>query len=316
MAEAPARPRLAVSSCLLGEAVRYDGGHKRHAWLSETLAPWVDLRPICPEVGIGLGVPRPPIHLVGDAGAPRAVGLEDPTLDVSDALREFAHATVRQLGDIDAYLFKTRSPSCGLSGVSLLTAGGGRGTTDGVYAHVVRQALSPLPVAEEDCLDDPVQREHFVIRLYTYHRWRVFRRQPLTAEGLQGFHARHKYLLLAHDQAAYGRLGRMLARVAGEDLPALAARYLDELMQALRRPATRRGHTNALQHMAGHLKRRLGEERRSLAAAIEAYGCGDVPLIAPVSLLRKALAAHPEPYLQGQWYLAPYPAALGLRDAL
>lgn len=313
--QAPQRPVVAVSSCLLGQPVRFDGAHKRDGWITGALADFIDYRPFCPEVGIGLGTPRPPIHLLGDPDAPRAVGVKDPTLDVTEALAQFARQTASQLGDVSGYILKSKSPSCGMQRVRLYGQHGGQKTTVGIHARGIMQALPNLPLEEEGRLNDPVLRENFINRVYVYHRWQDFRRQRLTAKGLLTFHAAHKYLLMAHSQAAYRRLGKLLANLKDVHLPAVAEAYIGELMTALRRRVDRGRHVNVLQHMTGYLKKALGEaDRQELVEAIEAYRRGEVPLIVPLFLLRHHLRHHPDAYLQGQWYLDPYPAALGLRN--
>jgi uncharacterized protein YbgA (DUF1722 family)/uncharacterized protein YbbK (DUF523 family) len=307
---ATSRPLIAVSSCLLGQQVRYDGGHKQDAWITGPLAEQVDYLPICPEVAIGLGVPRPPIHLIGDPRRPRAVGVQDGTLDVTAALERFARHTVHDLRDVSGYILKSKSPSCGMARVRLHGQQGGRKTAAGIHAREIMARLPELPVEEEGRLTDPVLRENFVSRVYTYRRW-----QRLSAKGLVAFHAGHKYLVMAHSQAACQRLGRLLSNLKGMHLPDIAARYIAELMAALQRRAGREHHVNVLQHVMGYLKKRLpGDDKQELAAAIEAYRRGEVPLIVPLFLLRHHLRHHPDPYLAGQWYLRPYPDALGLRN--
>jgi len=313
--ETPSRPVIAISSCLLGEEVRFDGGHKRDSWITGPLADYFDYRPICPEVAIGLGIPRPPIHLTGDPEEPRAVGVKDPSLDVTDALAGFAHKTARQLTDVSGYILKSKSPSCGMERVKLYGQHGGQKKTVGIHAGIIMQALPNLPVEEEGRLNDPVLRENFVNRVYVYHRWQEFRRQRITAKGLVAFHAAHKYMVMAHSQAAYQRLGRLLSNLKGVHLPAVADAYIAELMGALQRRVSRGRHVNVLQHIMGYLKVSLGDEdKQELMAAIEAYRRGEVPLIVPMFLLRHHFRHHPDPYVAGQWYLDPYPAPLGLRN--
>jgi uncharacterized protein YbgA (DUF1722 family)/uncharacterized protein YbbK (DUF523 family) len=309
------RPLIAVSSCLLGQEVRFDGGHKRDTWIIGPLGEFFEYRPICPEVAIGLGIPRPPIHLTGDPEAPRAVGVKDPSVDVTDQLEAFARQTVPQLQDVSGYILKSKSPSCGMERVKLYGQHGGQKKTVGIHARVIMQALPNLPVEEEGRLNDPVLRENFVNRVLVYRRWQDFRKQRLTAKGLVDFHAAHKYLVMAHSQAAYRRLGKLLSNLKGVHLPAVAEAYITELMAALKRRCNRKHHVNVLQHIMGYLKKRLeGEDKSELLEAIETYRRGEVPLIVPIFLLRHHFRHHPDPYMDSQWYLDPYPAALGLRN--
>ena len=314
-ASSDSRPVIAVSSCLLGQEVRFDGGHKKASWLVGPLAEFIDYRPICPEVAIGLGIPRPPIHLVGDADSPRAVGVKDPTMDVTAPLEAFARQTASGLGEVSGYVLKSKSPSCGMERVKLYGQHGSQKAAVGIHARVIMERLPNLPVEEEGRLNDPVLRENFITRVYTYRRWQAFRKQRLTAKGLVDFHSRHKYLVMAHSQAAYQRLGKLLSNLKGVHLPAVADEYIGELMAALKRRVNRDRHVNVLQHIMGYLKKRLGgDDKQELVEAIEAYRRGEVPLIVPMFLLRHHFRHHPDPYMDEQWYLNPYPESLGLRN--
>jgi uncharacterized protein YbgA (DUF1722 family)/uncharacterized protein YbbK (DUF523 family) len=312
------RIRVGVSSCLLGQRVRYAGGHKQDGWVSGALAKHMDLVPVCPELGIGLGVPRPAIRLVGDPARPRAVGTRDPTLDVTARLEDFAVGQAAALADLSGHVLKSRSPSCGMERVPVVNAGGMSAKVGrGAYARVLMERLPLLPPEEEGRLNDPVLRENFVTRVYVLHRWQRLRAGPLTAAALLDFHTRHKYLLMAHSQAASQRLGRLLSGLRGVDLEAVAELYATELMTALPRRVSRQRHVNTLQHIMGYLKRAIdARDKAELVAGIEAYRRGEVPLIAPRTLLRHHLRRHPDPYLQRQVYLAPYPEDLGLRNAI
>lgn len=309
------RPLIAISSCLLGQEVRFDGGHKKDTWLVGPLAAYVDYQPICPEVAIGLGIPRPPIRLVGDIANPRAVGVKDPMLDVTVPLQAFARQTAAGLDAISGYVLKSQSPSCGMERVKLYGPHGGLKKAVGLHARVIMERLPNLPVEEDGRLNDPVLRENFITRVYVYQRWQAFRQQRLTAKGLLGFHSAHKYMVMAHSQAAYQRLGKLLSHLKGVDLPAVAEMYISELMAALQRRVNRQRHVNVLQHIAGYLKKLLGgEDKQELVEAIEAYRRGEVPLIVPVFLLRHHFRHHPDDYMDAQWYLNPYPQSLGLRN--
>ena len=309
------RPLIAVSSCLLGEQVRFDGGHKRDNWIIGPLGEFFDYRPICPEVAIGLGIPRPPIHLTGDPDNPRAVGVKDPTLDVTEPLTAFARKTATQLQGISGYILKSKSPSCGMERVKLYGRHGGQKKTVGIHAREVMRALPNLPVEEEGRLNDPVLRENFVNRVLAYRRWQDLLERGLSSKVLVEFHATHKYMVMAHNQAANKRLGRMLSNLKDAQLAEVADAYVTELMAALKRRCNRRRHVNVLQHIMGYLKNRLdGEDKQELLEAIEAYRREEVPLIVPVFLLRHHFRHHPDPYMDSQWYLDPYPAPLGLRN--
>lgn len=312
------RPLIGISSCLLGQKVRYDGTAKRDRWIVEQLGRYVDYEPICPENAIGLGTPRPPIRLVGAVGAVRVVGVEDPKVDVTEALEDFALNTATHLHAVSGYVFMSKSPSCGMERVKLYNAAGHSEKKGvGAYARVLMESLPNLPCEEEGRLNDPVLRENFINRVFAYRRWQTLRRDGLSAQGLIDFHARHKYMVMAHSQAAYQRLGRLLAHLKGVDLQALADAYEAEFMAALKRRVNRKRHVNALQHIQGYLKDRIdGSDKRELADSIEAYRREEVPLVVPMKLLRHYFRRHPDDYIGRQWYLDPYPEALGLRNAI
>jgi uncharacterized protein YbgA (DUF1722 family)/uncharacterized protein YbbK (DUF523 family) len=312
------RPRLAVSACLTGQPVRYDGRHKRHDWLVDVFGRCVYFLPLCPEVAIGLGIPREPVQLTGDPGHPRVRALNDPDRDVTDALRTQGDEVAAALEGVAGYVFKSDSPSCGLSGVKVVTKSGhiersGRG----VYAAAILKARPELPVEEDSRLNDAGLRENFVLRLYTHQRWLSVCEAGLSVRRLQEFHARHKYLLMAHAPEAGRRLGRWVAAVRDAELPGQAGGYLAELMTALKQGGDRMRHFNALQHILGHLRGSLSATDRSeLDAAVDAYRGGKVPLAVPIMCLRRHIRHCPDEYIRGQWYLWPYPDELGLRDSV
>jgi uncharacterized protein YbgA (DUF1722 family)/uncharacterized protein YbbK (DUF523 family) len=312
------RPLLGISSCLLGQKVRYDGTAKRDRWIVERLGRHVDYQPICPEMAIGLGTPRPPIRLVGTPDETRVVGIEDPSVDVTELLETFALNTASQLSGISGYVFMSKSPSCGMERVKLYNdKGHAEKKGVGAYARVLMASLPNLPCEEEGRLNDPMLRENFVNRVFAYRRWQSLRAAGLSAKALVDFHARHKYMVMAHSQAAYQRLGRLLSHLKGVDLDKLADAYEAEFMGALKRRAGRKRHVNVLQHIQGYLKDRIdGGDKRELAESIEAYRREEVPLVVPTKLLRHYFRRNPDHYIDRQWYLDPYPESLGLRNTI
>jgi len=316
--ELPPRPEppldVAVSACLLGEPVRYDGGHKRSSLPHERLAGLFELHGICPELAIGLGAPRDPIRLVGPIGAPRAVGVVDPRIDVTERLRAFA-GEARVLERVAGVVLMTGSPSCGLVGVKIYSDADAAPVPDGrgVFAAEVARLHPALPV--EDCtrLFEPAWLDSFASRVFAYAHWRSVCAAGLSARRVIAFHSAYKYLLMAHSVAHYREAGRLLADLSGE-LPAVAARYAAVLMAGLARPATVAGHANVLMHLQGHLKRALdAPTRRALAAAIDGYRRGETALDAPLEAFRELLRRYPDPYVVDQVYLNPHPSAAGLR---
>ncbi len=311
--------RVGVSSCLLGNQVRYDDGHKRDAFLTELLGPHVEWVPVCPEVELGLGTPRPPVRLVQACDQIELREVRSGA-DHTRAMRSYARRRVEELAALDlcGYVLKKDSPSCGLFRVRVWSAVG-RATPQrsgrGLFASALAEALPLLPIEEEGRLHDARLRENFVERLFAFQRLRALFAGRWTLGGLVAFHAAHKLTLLAHDPRAYAALGRLVARAADVERAELRARYSRDLLAALARPATRARHVNALQHAAGYFRRRLdAADRAELAGLIEAYRLGQVPLIVPMTLLRHHVRGHDVAYLAGQVYLDPHPRELMLRN--
>jgi uncharacterized protein YbgA (DUF1722 family)/uncharacterized protein YbbK (DUF523 family) len=307
--------RMAISSCLLGHTVRYDGGHKHNAYATQTLGRFFELIPYCPEVAIGLGVPRPPLQLVRVHDEVRVRGVNDPTQDVTEALITYGHEVATQLQGVSGYLFKKASPSCGTAQVNIHDAAGRIvDTGPGLYAATLMACLPELPVVDEERLLELPLRDNFLERVFVYHRWQQLCRRGITRNSLLEFHARHKFIVLAHDEPAYRELGRLVADLGGENFDDLARHYLSLLMQALRKIATPKQHANVLLHIMGFFKAHLStEDKRELLELIEQYTLEQVPLLVPVSLLKHHLRRYPDEYLQAQYYLNPHPAELMLR---
>ncbi len=308
--------RLGVSSCLLGERVRYDGGHKKDDFLTGLLARFVELVPVCPEVELGLGTPREPIRLQRDGDLVRLVAPKSGK-DHTEPMRRFAERRVRALARLDlcGYVLKKDSPSCGMERVRVW--GGRMPSRDGrgAFAAVLMAELPLLPVEEEGRLRDPGLRESFVERVFAYRRLKDLFQGRWTLGELVSFHAAEKLLVLAHEPAAYQRLGRLVAGAKGAPRAEITRAYAEVYMSALARPAPRGRHVNVLQHMAGYLKDLASaDERQELAEAIEDYRRGLVPLVVPVTLVKHHVRRHGIAYLAGQRYLEPHPKELMLRN--
>ncbi len=323
-AEIPERPSapltVAASACLTGSEVRYDGSGAKSSYPHDKLEGLLVLRPVCPEVGIGMGTPRSPIRLVGSTQAPRAVGVRDATEDYTDALEGYAREQlpILRTAGIAGYVFMKNSPSCGLHRVKVYPSGSdmpvraGRGA----YAAELTRRWPQLPA--EDCgrLFDPVLCENFVTRVFAYAHWLMLVESGLTAGKLVAFHSRYKYLLMAHSQAHYKSAGRVLADLKG-DVETKAEEYITTLMAGLARPATRGGHANVLSHLQGYFKKALtSAARQELAALIDGYQKGEQPLLAVLALLRHHLSNHQDAYVAAQVYLEPTPPRAGLRVPL
>jgi len=309
--------RLGISSCLLGEQVRFDGGHKRDTFINEALGKFFEFIPVCPEVAIGLGIPRPPIRLIGDPDSPRAVGVRDPNLDFSTALSNYGKRMGRELDNISGYIFKKGSPSCGMERVKVYQTGQPSKSGTGLYARAFMDQQSLLPVEEEGRLGDPVLRENFIERVFAYRRWQELEAWGLSAARLVDFHTIHKLNLMAHGTEHYRALGQIVAQAGAMGLRQRGELYINGFMAALKHSATRKRHTNVLMHIMGYLKKNLDHaDKAELLEVIEAYRLGQVPLIVPITLLKHHFRRHPDPYMARQIYLNPHPPELMLRNSI
>lgn len=311
--------QVGISSCLLGDEVRYNGGHKHSALCTRDFSEYFDFVSVCPEVSIGLGVPRKPIRLVGNPSDPDIVGVANPEHNVTQPMKEFTREKVKELGELSGYIFIKGSPSCGLFRVKVYNESGfpqqemGRG----VYDRAVTDTYPLLPVEEAGRLMDPVLRENFIARVFAYQTFTSLKKAGLTAKKLIDFHASYKYTLMAHDPQYHASLGRMLADLANEDLAELGDRYFQALMESLTKKASRKSNTNVLSHIQGYLKNDLSsKEKEKLVEAIEQYRNGIIPLIVPVILLKNHFHTYPNEYIARQSYLQPYPDNLSLRNTI
>ena len=313
------KPKIAISACLLGAEVRFNGGHKESRLCSQALSEHFDFVPLCPEVAIGLGIPRQPIRLVGDSAKPQAVGSVDSTLDVTHALHDYGASMAATHTDICGYIFMQKSPSCGLERVKVYQDGGRPAELSGrgIYANAFCAAHPDLPAEEDGRLNDPVLRENFLTRVYAYSAWQDLLKAGLTRRSLTEFHARYKYLLMAHHPVQYKTLGNLLGSLGKNPPQAIAAQYFSELMKALKKCATRRTHTNVLQHISGYLKQSISrEDKQEMQQLIGQYLHGVVPLVVPLTLVKHHFRLHPDPYNARQGYLQPHPENLSLRNAI
>ena len=299
------RPRVGVSSCLLGEEVRFNGGHKRYRFLTDELGPYVDWVPYCPEVSIGLGTPREPIRLTADGRLVNRSGTADHT--------EAMAALPLPDGGLDGYVFKAKSPSCGIRAIPRYGEDGAAARHDGrgLYADRVLTAFPLLAVEDEGRLNDAGLREAFCERIFATARLRSLFSASWSAGDLVAFHARHKLQLLAHDPARYRAAGRVVARAGPE------AAYWDLFLASMASPATRGRTANALQHAYSRIGRQLDRPRRlDLVARIEACRRGEEPLSVPVALLAHYASGGDFPWLAGQTFLRPFPPELRLRHSV
>jgi uncharacterized protein YbgA (DUF1722 family)/uncharacterized protein YbbK (DUF523 family) len=309
--------RVGISACLLGEAVRFDGGHKRDPFLTTMLGRFVEWVPVCPEVECGLGTPRESMRLVRRENGVRLLTVKTGR-DVTDAMQAFADERVARLAgqDLSGYVLKKDSPSCGLERVRIYDPHGVPSRSGrGLFAERLRDALPHLPIEEEGRLSDPRLRENFVERVFAYSRLRTLFRRRWTVGDLVRFHTASKLLLMSHSPSAYQELGRLVGGARRLQREALERRYTSGFMGALEAIATPGRHANVMHHMAGYFKDRLdGESKRELLGAIAEYHQSQVPLVVPMTLLRHHVRVHAVAYLAGQLYLDPHPGELGLRN--
>jgi uncharacterized protein YbgA (DUF1722 family)/uncharacterized protein YbbK (DUF523 family) len=309
--------KMGVSSCLLGEKVRYDGQAKLDHYVRDTLGHYVEFVPVCPEFELGLGVPRETMRLVGDPENPRLVTTKTK-VDLTERMLAWCGQRVSDLeGEgLCGFIFKSKSPSSGMERVKVYQASGmavkkGRG----LFAKAFMDRFPLLPVEEEGRLNDPAIRENFIEQVFTLQRWRDMLRNQGDAAGLVKFHSEHKYLLMAHSVSGYRELGRLVADLKGVKLAAAFVAYHEQMMKALRLQATVKKQVNVLQHMAGYFKRQLSaDEKQELQEIIGQYHQGLVPLIVPITLINHYVRKYDEPYLASQFYLHPHPIELQLRN--
>lgn len=305
------RPLVAVSSCLLGAPVRYNGGHSRDRFLAEELDRYVDWTPVCPEIEIGLGAPRPTLRLVTDGDEVRLV-TKDGTADHTEAMRALAGRRCDELAGVDGWVLKSRSPSCGLRGLPRYRNGqpaDRRGR--GVFAERLTERLPQLPVEEEGRLHDDLLRAHFVERIFAQARLRTLLSGGWRPRDLVAFHTMHKLQLLAHDPERYHRLGRVVATAGAAPRERIEADYTELFAAALAVRPRRGRHANALLHVFGPISEHLDDARRhDIVAAIEDYHRGMVPLSVPMTLLRHHARGEHSAYLLAQTYFEPYPREL------
>ena len=307
--------RIGVSACLLGEAVRYDGGHKRDSFLVDTFGQFVEWVPVCPEVEAGFGTPREAMRLVRADDDIRLITIRTG----ADVTRQLEAAITRRIRTLPAeelsgYVLKRGSPSCGLLRVKVYERGGMPSTTGrGLFAAALAERFPLLPIEEEGRLSDPRLRENFVTRVFAYRRLRRLFAQRWNEAALMRFHSAHKLILMAHSPSAVSSLGRVVAHARSFGRVETERRYGEGFMGTLALIATRRRHTNVLQHIAGYFKRLLdSDSRQELATTIEAYRVGLVPLIVPITLIRHHVRVHRVSYLADQLYLSPHPKELML----
>ena len=309
--------KIGISTCLLGENVRYDGGHKLDRYLRDTLGQFVQYVPVCPEVECGLSTPREAMHLVGDPENPRLLTVKT-RIDHTERMKVWARERLEQLEneDLCGYIFKKNSPSSGLLRVKVYNEHGvPRRVGVGIWARAFTEHFPLIPVEEEGRLNDPVLRETFIDQIFTMKRWRAMLAKGRSRGALVEFHTQHKLLLMAHSPEHYRRLGKLVAESKHHSPAELFVTYQREMIEALRRNATPNKNYNVLLHLLGYFKKDLSaEEKQELLEVCRQYKEELVPLVVPITLINHYVRKYAQPYLLQQFYLQPHPVALKLRN--
>ena len=309
--------KIGLSRCLLGDNVRYDGGHQHDRYITETLGKYFEWVPICPEVEYGLPVPREAMRLVGDDASPRLVTVRSG-IDHTDGMRKWAKQRLEHLDkeELLGFIFKSKSPSSGMTAVKVYSPSGtARKTGVGIFAGAFMKRFPLLPCEEDGRLHDPLLRENFIERIFVLKRWTDAWRKSRSMKTLVEFHSDHKLLIMAHSPSHLTKLGRIVANPDRRPVREIASSYIELLMEALKLIATIRKNTNVLEHMAGYFKKSLNSaDKEELLETIGNYHRGMVPLVVPIVLLQHYVRMHDEPYLKRQVYLHPHPLELMLRN--
>ncbi len=307
---------IGISACLIGEKVRFDASNKPSKFCIHELSQHASFKSFCPEVAIGLPIPRPTIRQIKQ-GDVISVSRPDGSGDVTEALAAYGKKVASLTEGLSGFIFCAKSPSCGMERVKIYSPDGNslKANGVGVFANEIMKANPLLPCEENGRLNDALIRENFIARVYAYKHWQKLTESGLTKHKLTSFHSQYKYTVMSHDLVAYKNLGQLLAR-ANIPLEQKAEQYISGLMQALKKIATRKKHANTLAHMQGYFSKHLRSfERQELTQQINDYRLGLVPLMAPLTLIKHYLLQYPKDYLAKQAYLSPYPDELRLRYA-
>jgi len=308
---------IGISSCLLGENVRYNGGHALDRFLRDTLGRYVHYTPVCPEVECGFGIPRETFRLVGDPGKPRLI-TGKTGIDHTDRMEAWAEKRVRDLEKekLCGFIFKSDSPSSGMERVKVYDDNGApRKIGVGVFARIFMDHFPLIPVEEEGRLHDPILRENFIERIFTYKRYREAMKEKEPIRNLVAFHTAHKLLLMAHSPKYLQQMGNLAAHAKQFPPKELIMHYEKLLMEAMALKPSTAKHTNVLHHIMGYFKKDLSaDEKQEILAIVDEYRQGLIPLIVPVTLMNHFVRKYDESYLKKQVYLNPHPLELQLRN--
>lgn len=310
---------VGASSCVLGEPVRFDAGHKMSRFVVQELSDYFQFLPVCPEVGMGMPVPRATLRLEKRDNEICLVETKNPANDHTQRLQNYTQQKVTQLLDLPlcGYIVCAKSPSCGMERVKLYQSNQAKKEGVGLYTQHLMQRMPWLPVEEDGRLHDPLLRENFILRVYALHDLQICMDSSPDAAKIIQFHSRYKLTLMAHHPDSYRKLGQLVANIKQYPIDQFYLIYREQLMSALAKIATRKNNTNVLMHIQGYFKRTLTKAQKAeLTKLIEDYRLGHLPLLVPITLIKHYLATYPDDYLQQQHFLNPYPQELGLRYGL
>ena len=309
--------KLGISTCLLGENVRYDGGHKLDRFLTDTLGQYVEYVPVCPEVECGLPIPRESMHLEGDPESPRLITSRTKQ-DMTDRMLSWANKRVVEFEKegLCGFIFKSDSPSSGMERIKVYNEKGipvKKGV--GMFARIFMEHFPLLPVEDEGRLHDPGLRENFIERIFALKRWRAVLQSKESRGNVVDFHTKHKLLILSHSPKHYQMMGMLVAKAKALPIKELYQQYQTILMEALRSKTTSKKNSNVLMHMMGYFREQLSsDEKKELLEVIDFYGKSHIPLIVPITLIQHYVRKYEQPYLKEQIYLNPHPLELQLRN--
>jgi uncharacterized protein YbgA (DUF1722 family)/uncharacterized protein YbbK (DUF523 family) len=310
---------IGISACVMGENVRFDSGHKGSKFVMKELTPYFNFVRVCPEVAIGMGVPRPTIRLVSNEERIALVQTKDETQDYTDQMLAYSNEKVAELKqkELCGYIVCAKSPTCGMERVKVYSKGSASKEGIGLYTDVLMKQMPWLPVEEDGRLNDPVLKENFISRVFCLKDLYDSMDGEPTPGKIVAFHTRHKLTLMAHDPSSYKELGQLVAKIADSDPAEFFEMYRLKFMQAITKRASRKNNSNVLMHIQGYFKKSLtSEERQELRTVIDEYREGMLPLLSPLTLFRHYLTLYPDDYLQHQKFLAPHPQELKLRYSL
>ncbi|MGR5194249.1 YbgA family protein [Vibrio rotiferianus] len=311
--------KVGISSCVLGQRVRFDSGHKISNFVTKELGGYFNFVPVCPEVGVGMSVPRPTIRLVSNEERIALVETRNPDNDHTDNMLTYSKNKVNELEgeQLCGYIVCAKSPTCGMERVKVYSKNNAAKEGIGLYTRTLMEKMPWLPVEEDGRLNDPVLKENFITRVYCLNDFYESMEGEPTRGKIIDFHSRYKLTLMAHHPESYRSLGRLVADVANYDIEDFYNEYRLGLMKALQNRASRKNNTNVLMHLQGYFKRSLtGNEKAELATVISDYRTGLLPLLAPLTLIKHYLNTYPDAYLEKQKYLEPYPQEMRLRYGL